>query len=192
MSMQNRRFVVGIVAGLLFALAIVASVSYVLSTTSRYSAASGTVVISYAVVSSTVSSTQTSANTSEVPPLYVSTSTETIASTTTAASQAALATSSTATASSTSTALGAATTTVVTSTVTAAQPLPPSNLGSLFGAISRSSGGKAVAQAALPSSSPSSISRILAQPAKSALVLVPVLVALLLGLGVYRASRPRE
>ena len=114
--------------------------------------------------------------TTSMAPTSVASSNETSIATTTEAS-------------STSTAQ-AATTTVITSTISSSRELPPSNLALIFGsAQSAASSSNSVSSAG---AAPQSLTKRLGEPAETALILAPILVALLLGLLVYRATRVRE
>lgn len=192
MNMQRRRFVVGIVAGLLFALAIIASASYALNNQAASSPVNGeTVVSSYIVASSTVTTTIAPVNGTPAPPASVLSTTETGSAMAVAPNQTITYTSSTSTTSSYAPA-STVTTIVVTNTITSAETLPPSIMGSLSNALGGLSRAPTSAQEAASASSPSSITRILGQPVESAVLLIPVLVALILGLVLYRASTVRE
>jgi len=188
MSMQRKRFAVGIAVGLVFALAIVASANYAAFSRSPASAANGsltprtTVVVSTITSTVSMASTETSATysiassaTSNSVPAYVGN--QTMTSTTTEASS--------------TSPPSSVTTIVVTTTESSSRALPPSNLDAIFGpAVANSvttSGASGAASAPQPS-----VPRGLGEPLEAVVILVPVLVAILLGLLVYRTSRARE
>ena len=199
MTMQRGRFVLGIVAGLVFALAIVASTNYstvlapaqpvayngaegnAVATSTVSSAASATTTATFTSTSVVTSTTTTGASAPAPPvPAYSTTTTNTQAA---GLSNLTAATSSTTSSSSTP----QQSLTGATSPTQTTAALPKDLLSNVFGVFSPSSVPRGATTA-----SPSSVSSFAGQPAQSALLLLPVLVAVLLGLLLYRAAAPRD